>query len=185
MDDSVIVERTVKVWDPLVRVFHWSLVTSFAVAWVTAEEWDGVHEWAGYIAGALIAFRIVWGIAGPRYARFTQFVRGPQTVIGFLGDMLHGRERRYIGHNPAGAAMIVGLIVMMAITATTGWMQTLDAYHHVRWVHAVHALCANAMLVMVCIHVGGVLFASLRHRENLVRAMVFGRKRAPEADDIA
>lgn len=178
-------ESTVKVWDPIVRVFHWSLVTSFFVAWLTAEEWDTVHEWAGYIAGGLVVFRILWGLVGTRYARFTQFVRAPRAVSGFLLDMLRGREKRYIGHNPAGGAMIVALIVMVAATALTGWMLTLDAYRHVRWVHGIHESFANLMLVMVGIHIAGVLFASLRHRENLVRAMIHGRKRAPEPTDIA
>ena len=171
-------DRTVKVWDPLVRVFHWSLVASFAFAWVTAEDWARPHEWAGYAAAALIGVRILWGVIGPKYARFSQFVRSLRSAI-------NGSERRYLGHNPAGGMMIVALILATAATALTGWMTTLPAYHGAEWVEEAHELMANLMLVLVLLHVAGVILAGFRHRENLVRAMIVGRKRAPEAADIA
>jgi cytochrome b len=177
-------DQTVKVWDPLVRVFHWSLVASFAVALVTADEWEGLHEWAGYAAAALIGFRIVWGLVGPKYARFSQFVRSPGAVADYLRSLVSGRERRYLGHNPAGGVMIVALILATTATALTGWMTTLPAYHGAEWVEEGHEVMANLMLVMVLLHVAGVVLAGLRHRENLVRAMIVGRKRAPEAADV-
>lgn len=176
---------SIKVWDPLVRLFHWSLAISFAVAWLTADEWKDLHEWAGYAAGALIAFRILWGLVGPKYARFSNFVRSPATVLRYLGAMIRGREARYIGHNPVGGVMIVALILGMAGTALTGWMYTLDAFWGVEWVEETHETLATLMLVLVLVHIGGVIFASLRHNENLARAMVVGRKRAPEAADVA
>ncbi|WP_422022339.1 cytochrome b/b6 domain-containing protein [Pyruvatibacter mobilis] len=178
-------ERTVKVWDPLVRLFHWSLVVSFAVAWLTADEWDVLHEWAGYAAAALIGFRLLWGLAGPRYARFRQFIRPPHAALDYIRASIRGDEPRYVGHNPAGAMMIVGLIVAMAGTALTGWMYTLDAFWGVEWVEETHELLANLMLIMVGVHVAGVILASLRHKENLVRAMINGRKRAPKTSDMA
>ncbi|MBN1237973.1 MAG: cytochrome b/b6 domain-containing protein [Gammaproteobacteria bacterium] len=178
-------EPSIKVWDPLVRLFHWSLAVSFAVAWLTAEDWRDLHEWAGYAAAALIAFRIVWGLVGPSYARFGSFLRSPVTVARYLGDMARGRERRYIGHNPVGGVMIIALIVGLAATALTGWMYTLDAFWGVEWVEETHEVLANVMLALVLIHIAGVAFASLRHRENLVRAMLVGRKRAPGRADIA
>lgn len=178
-------ERTIKVWDPLVRVFHWSLVGSFAIAWLTADEWKSLHHWAGYAAGSLIAFRLVWGLVGPRYARFSQFVRSPSTVLHYVRSMIGGRETRYIGHNPPGGLMIVALILAMGGTALTGWMFTTDAFWGVGWVEETHETLATLMLAMVLVHIGGVILASLRHKENLVRAMVVGRKRAPRASDIA
>jgi len=178
-------EKTVKVWDPFVRLFHWSLVVSFAIAWLTAEQWDDLHEWAGYAAAALIGFRLVWGLVGPRYARFTQFIRTPRKTWDYVRASIRGNEARYLGHNPAGAMMIVGLIVAMAGTALTGWMYTLDAFWGVEWVEETHELLANLMLIMVGVHVAGVILASLRHKENLVRAMINGRKRAPGTSDIA
>lgn len=112
----------VRVWDPLVRVFHWGLVAAFATAWLTADELQPVHEFAGYTVAGLVAFRLVWGLVGSRYARFAQFLKGPGETLAYLGDMTRGRERRYLGHNPAGAAMIVALLVTLAGTAFTGWL---------------------------------------------------------------
>ena len=174
---------TVKIWDPLVRVFHWSLVASFAIAWLSAEEWGDLHEWAGYSAGALIAFRLVWGLVGSRYARFTQFVRSPLTAAAYLRDIVTGRERRYLGHNPAGGLMILALISCMAGLCLTGWLSTTDAFWGVDWVEEIHEALANVLLALVILHVGGVIMAGFRHQENLVRAMVTGRKRAPQAGD--
>ena len=175
----------VRIWDPLVRVFHWSLVASFAIAWISAEEWNDLHQWAGYAAGALIGFRLLWGLVGTRYARFAQFVRAPGTVIAYLKDILTGRERRYLGHNPAGGMMIVALMLCMAALCVTGWLYTTDAFWGEEWVEETHELLANLLLALVGLHVAGVLVAGFRHRENLVRAMVTGRKRAPGTGDIA
>ena len=174
----------VRVWDPLVRVFHWCLVASFAIAWLSADEWDDLHIWAGYAAAALIAFRLVWGLVGTRYARFVQFVRSPGTVAAYLRDILTGRERRYLGHNPAGGLMILALISCMAALCLTGWLYTTDAFWGVEWVEETHEALANTLLALVGLHVAGVIIAGLRHRENLVRAMLTGRKRAPGPQDV-
>jgi len=112
----------VRVWDPLVRIFHWGLVAAFATAWFSADGLQLVHEVAGYTVAGLVAFRLVWGFAGSRYARFAQFLKGPGDTLVYLGDMARGRERRYLGHNPAGAAMIVALLVTLSGTAFTGWL---------------------------------------------------------------
>jgi len=178
-------DGTVKVWDPAVRLFHWSLVAAFAIAWLTGDEWDKVHEIAGYVILGLIAFRLFWGIVGTRYARFRQFVHGPQAVGDYLRATLEGREKRYIGHNPAGGAMVVALLVALAATGLSGWMTTLDMFWGSEWVEEIHEVFANLMLLLVGLHVAGVLFASLRHGENLVRAMVNGRKRHAASGDIA
>ncbi len=174
-----------RVWDLAVRLFHWSLVASFAVAWISAEEWQDLHLWAGYAAAALVAFRLVWGLAGTRYARFRQFVRRPRVVVAYLREFLSGREARYLGHNPAGGAMILALLLALAGLCLTGWLYTTDAYWGVEWVEETHELLANLLLALVGLHVLGVLLASLRHRENLVRAMVTGRKRPAGPDDLA
>ena len=174
-----------RVWDPLVRIFHWSLVASFAVAWFTPRVAADIHHWAGYVAGALVFMRLLWGVLGTPYARFSQFVRHPKSVVGYLRAILSGREARYIGHNPAGGMMVLALMSLMAVTAFTGWMMTTDAYFGEDWVENVHGLSADGLLVLVFIHVGGVVLASVRHRENLVRAMITGRKREAGAEDIA
>lgn len=205
----------VRVWDPLVRLFHWGLVAAFATAWLTAEELQPVHEIAGYAVAGLVAFRLVWGLVGSRYARFAQFVKGPGETLAYLGDMMRGRERRYLGHNPAGAAMIVAMLVTLAGTAFTGWLMEdearlamlpsmpaivapawADDHGHERGEYRrrgkvegplkeVHETLANLTLLLAALHVGGVVLASVRHHENLARAMVTGDKRAPGPGDIA
>jgi cytochrome b len=176
---------TVRIWDPFVRVFHWSLVASFALAWLTGDEIKSLHIWAGYAAGALIMLRLVWGVVGTRYARFAQFIRSPVTVAAYLRDVITGREARYLGHNPVGGLMIVALIAAMSVVCVTGWMQTTDAGWGVEWVEEAHEAMASAMLGLVGLHVLGVVVTSLRHRENLVRAMLTGRKRSPAIGDVA
>lgn len=170
-------DPTVRVWDPLVRLFHWSLVAAIAVAWI-AEEGEWLHRKAGYVALGLVGFRVVWGLIGPRHARFSDFLRGPFTALRYLMDEITGRARRHIGHNPAGGAMVIALILDVAATGFTGWLSTTDAYFGVDWVSETHEVLANLMLVLIGLHLAGVLLASLRHGENLARAMVTGRKRA-------
>jgi cytochrome b len=175
----------IRVWDPFVRAFHWALALSFAVAWASSESWERVHDAAGYAAGVLVGLRVVWGFVGPRYARFHQFVRSPGTVLDHLQAIGEGRERRYLGHNPAGGAMIVVLIATMAATAVSGWLMTTDAFWGSAALQHVHSALAHGALALVIVHLGGVALASLRHRENLVRAMVFGVKRPAEPGDVA
>lgn len=176
---------TIRVWDPLVRLFHWSLVVSFAIAWISADEWDDLHIWAGYAAAALVSFRILWGLVGSRYARFSQFVHAPRTVTAYLKDLMAGREARYLGHNPAGGAMILLLLASLAALCLTGWMYTLDAFWGEEWVEEIHEVLANLLLVLVGLHVAGVALASLKHHENLVRSMITGHKRFPAPGDNA
>jgi cytochrome b len=173
-----------RIWDPLVRIFHWGLAASFAVAWFTRHASGDVHHWAGYAAAALILVRLAWGFIGTPYARFSQFVRRPTIVARYLWDICTGREARYLGHNPAGGAMVLALMAAMFGTALTGYLMTTDALYGVDWVEHAHDLLGNGLLLLVLLHLGGVLLASIRHRENLVRAMISGLKRAPDAHDV-
>ena len=175
----------VKIWDPFVRLFHWSLVVTIATAWLTGDEVKIVHEPLGYIAAVLIALRVIWGFAGSHYARFTQFVPSLNTFSSYVSDIVTGKEKRYLGHNPAGAVMIMALIMVIAATALTGWLQTTDAYFGDENMEDIHELFANGLLVLVALHIGGVIVASLRHGENLARAMMTGRKRPAEQGDVA
>jgi cytochrome b len=180
MTDSRTQAPTVRVWDPFVRIFHWSQAALIAAAWLTADDWKAVHERVGYTIAALVALRLVWGVIGTRHARFADFVRGPRAVLGYLADLARGRERRYLGHNPAGGAMIVALLATVAVTTLTGWLQTTDAFWGDELMEDIHKGAATLILVLVAFHLGGVLYESLRHRENLVAAMIHGRKRLPE-----
>ncbi len=167
----------VKVWDPLVRIFHWSLVTFFTISWLTAEELDRVHEWTGWVVLGLVGFRLVWGLIGPRTARFSTFVRGPRATLAYLKDMAAGRAKRYLGHNPAGGAMIVILLAALVATVLTGWLSTTDALWGREWVEELHEGVANLTLALIGLHIAGVILSSLLHRENLVKAMITGYKR--------
>jgi cytochrome b len=170
----------VRVWDPLVRLFHWSLVTCFALAWLS-EPGERLHEVAGYVVLALIAVRVVWGFVGSRYARFRSFVPAPRELLGYLRRMVAARAERHHGHNPAGGAMIVALLAMLALTAGSGWLMITDRFWGVGWVEQLHDVAAWVTLALVGAHVAGVVVSSLAHRENLVRAMITGRKRAEPA----
>ncbi len=169
--------QTIRVWDPFVRLFHWTLVAGIAAEWITSDGWGKVHEWIGYGIIALVTARIAWGFIGSHHARFANFLRGPVETLGYLRRILQGQAERHIGHNPAGAAMIVALLASIALVCLTGWMMTTDAYFGVDWVEQVHEAGAWGMLVLVALHVAGVVHASLHHRENLVKAMFTGRKR--------
>ena len=175
----------IRVWDPFVRAFHWALAASFMVAWVSSENWEGLHDASGYVAGGLVALRFLWGFVGPRYARFAQFVRPPKTVIDYLLAIRDGSERRYIGHNPAGGAMIVVLLAAMAATAFSGWLLTIDAFWGSSVLQHVHSALAHGVLALMILHLAGVALASLRHHENLVRSMVVGMKRPAGPGDVA
>ena len=169
---------TARVWDPLVRLFHWSLVAGFTTAYVTADEIQRIHELAGYTIAGLLVLRILWGFVGTPHARFSDFVRPPGEVASFLLDSLRLKARRFIGHNPAGGAMVLALIATLGGACVTGYMMTTDAFWGIGWVEDLHEVLANGTLALVFLHLAGVLLASFEHRENLVRAMVTGRKRA-------
>lgn len=176
---------TVRVWDPLVRIFHWSLVGLFTFAFLTGDEWQKPHEVAGYIIAGLIGFRVLWGFVGSRHARFASFIYRPSTVAGFIGDTIRMKARRYLGHNPAGGAMVIALLLVLAAISLSGFLMTTDAYWGVEWVEELHEASAFAAVGLIGLHVGGVIVAGFEHGENLVRAMVTGRKRAPGPNDIA
>lgn len=168
---------TLRVWDPFVRLFHWSLVALFAVAFVTGEEIERLHEWAGYGVAALVAMRVVWGFVGPRYARFSDFVKGPRAVWTFLKQSARLEAPRYLGHNPAGGAMVVTLLVVLAALCGTGIAMTVAGYAGSKPLEEIHEALANIALGLVVVHVLGVALASWEYGENLARAMVTGRKR--------
>lgn len=167
------------VWDLPVRLFHWLLAAAFTGAMLTAESerLRVTHVRLGYAIAGLVLFRIVWGFAGSRHARFSSWVTGPSAVWRYLRAVPTARPEHHVGHNPAGAAVMLGLLGLGLTTGLTGWL----GYEELagEWVTEVHELSAYAMLTLVGTHVAGVLLASLRHRENLVVAMVTGWKRGP------
>ena len=203
----------VMVWDPLVRIGHWALVAAFAIAYLSAEEESGgpalLHVWGGYAVGAIVVLRVFWGFVGSRHARFSDFAYGPFAALRYLFDLLRGQARRYLGHSPAGAAMVFLLLASLAATVGTGLVAygdlgmgplaggavTTRAYANgdenggaakreaeekESALGELHDARANITLGLVILHILGVGLTSLVHRENLAAAMVNGRKRAED-----
>jgi cytochrome b len=194
----------IPVWDRIVRIGHWLIAGGFLVAYLTEDDLLTVHVWAGYLVGAVVCLRIVWGFIGSKHARFSDFFYTPQQALRYLNDLVRRRAKRYLGHSPAGAVMAYALLV--AILATTfsgllvyaydkreGPLAGVIAKQYVGmtdeqrdrasesmedfW-QETHEVLANLTLALVVLHIGGVALSSLAHRENLVRAMVTGRKRS-------
>jgi len=180
----------IRVWDPFIRFFHWSLVTAFTIAYFTEDDLITVHSWAGYLILILLSIRFIWGFIGTPYARFTNFVYSPKNIVQFLKDTLRLSAKRYLGHNPAGGTMVILLMLSLLIMTTSGivllgaeeqsgpvahWFSSSGSI----WediMEEVHEFFANFTLFLVFIHVAGVLVESLIHKENLVSAMITGFK---------
>jgi len=180
----------VRTWDLLIRLFHWTLVAAFFAAYLSEDDWMSLHLLAGYTVLGLLLFRIVWGVIGTRHARFTNFVCSPARTLAYLKDALAFRARRYPGHNPAGAAMIITMLFSLFATVLTG----LALYGYAEFsgplaglmggiperlggsLEDVHEFLANFTVLLVLLHVAGVILTSLQHRENLVRSMFTGIK---------
>jgi cytochrome b len=177
----------VYVWDQFIRIFHWSLVVAFTVAYLVEEPLT-VHVWAGYVVGILILARVIWGFLGSDHARFSDFAYSPAEVLSYLHSMITSRAKRYLGHSPGGAAMVFALLVFLAATVITGLivyggeqqggpLAGMFSKETGETVEEAHELFANITLALVFFHLVGVAFASFGHRENLVRAMITGYKR--------
>ncbi len=170
----------VKVWDPLVRLFHWSLAGLVLFAFISGEDWGGsAHVNAGYAVLALIGVRIVWGFIGAKHARFSDFIYGPKAIAAHLGDLLRLQPKRSLGHNPLGGAMILVLLGALIATCVTGYLMPPGAGEESEnWLSELHEALASGTLALAGLHVAGVIFSSLVQGENLVLAMITGRKRA-------
>jgi cytochrome b len=179
----------VYVWDLFVRIFHWTLVVAFTVAYLVEDDPLIVHVWAGYVVGILVLARVTWGFVGSPHARFSDFVYAPSTAFRYVRDLVMFRGgHRYLGHSPGGGYMVVLLLVFLAATVATGLViyggeqqsgplagmfteATGEAVEE--W----HEVIANVTLGLIFIHIAAVVLASFANRENLVRAMMTGYKR--------
>lgn len=205
---------SVLVWDILVRIFHWSLVGSFAVAYITAEQEGVWHIYAGYTVLGLITFRLVWGFIGTPYARFRQFLYAPKTLVEYLRSLREPQPKHYLGHNPAGGWMIIALLLCLFVISFSGLklyaieegkgplagnpsMPIITAAQadddeyddddekHDDEKHAqeefwedIHEFVSHFTLFLIFLHITGVVVASRLHGENLVKAMITGKKSA-------
>jgi len=168
--------QRILVWDLPTRIFHWALAISFAGAFLTAESerYRDIHVMLGYTMLSLVAFRLLWGFIGTRYARFSSFSFKPREVVDYLRSLLSKQPQHHIGHNPAGSMAIFLLLGLALLAGTSGVL----LYQEVggEMFEELHEGAANFMLAVVVIHIAGVVASSVLHRENLARSMVTGYK---------
>lgn len=166
----------VPVWDWPLRMWHWALVVFVLIAWFTPSKYDSLHRLAGYVVIGLLVFRLGWGFLGTRYSRFRAVRARLRVAPAYLWGLRYGRSGRYMGLNPAGAAMMVALLSLLAISTITGAMQVTVRFFGVWWVEDTHAYSSDAVMVLVGLHVIGTILMSIVQRENLIWAMFTGRK---------
>ena len=166
----------VKVWDPFVRIFHWSLVTCIVLNQFVLEAGETAHEWTGYTASALVLLRLVWGFVGSRHARFADFFPTPQRLGRHLQALRRGEQPHYDGHNPLGALMMLALMVLVLSLGLTGWLQTTDAYWGEEWLMELHEWLANGLLLAAGLHAAAAIVMGHLERTRLIRAMITGHK---------
>jgi cytochrome b len=169
--------RTIAVWDLPLRLWHWALAICVLAAWFTPTVYDRLHRIVGYTVLGLLAFRLVWGFLGSRYSRFRMVGVRLRAAPGYLWNLRRGMTGRYIGLNPAGTLMLVALLASLAVSTITGVMSVTVTFFGVWWVEDTHHYSSDAVIVLVVLHVVGVVLMGILQRENLIRAMITGRKR--------
>jgi len=200
-------QSSIKVWDPMIRIFHWSLVVFFTTAFLTGDEESILHAYAGYMVIGLVHFRILWGIVGTKHARFNDFIYRQSKVIQYLKDLARGTPRHYVGHNPAGGYMVILLLATLLLVTFSGLKtygiegngplavnteisvisSTKAAAEDVEsdgasregesfW-EDIHKASSNFMLALIALHILGIVIASRLHKENLIKAMITGKKK--------
>ncbi|MDD5322740.1 MAG: cytochrome b/b6 domain-containing protein [Methylococcales bacterium] len=178
----------IKVWDLPLRIFHWLLVAGFFVAYLTEDELLTIHVWAGYLVSGLLLFRLIWGFIGNEHARFSNFLCSPVKSVVYVKDVIALKSKRYIGHNPAGALMIMLLLISLLMTSITGFivygadqgagpLAIMAGSRYEKIWEEVHEFFANFTLLLVFVHIAGVAVESYIHRENLAKSMWHGYKK--------
>ena len=178
-------------WDLFVRVFHWTLVLSFAMAWFTGEfSVDDLHSWFGYLITLLIVGRFIWGFVGSMNARFKSFIYSPNETVAYLKSIVQNNPKHYASHNPAGAVMVFALLVVLAVMVGSGFIfEAWGEYEGPLWsmqvaisdacghlARSLHKFLPEVLLAMVGLHLLGVLVATIQHKENFVMSMINGQE---------
>ena len=177
MSERTPADRTVAVWDLPLRLWHWALAVSVLTAWFTPTVHDNLHRIVGYTVIGLLVFRLLWGFWGGRYSRFRVIGVRLRAAPSYLLNLRRGITGRYIGLNPAGTLMLVALLLSLGISAITGALSVTVPFFGVWWIEDTHAIASDVAIVLVVLHVVGVVLMSMLQRENLIRAMITGRKR--------
>ncbi len=176
--------REVAVWDPLVRLIHWSLALMILLNGAFVDDESKIHEWIGYVALGLVGLRLVWAVIGPQHARFLAFPPSPARAVRHVKAMLAGDRSVHLSHNPLGALMAYNIWGSVIVISVTGFMMTTLPFFGVDWVEEVHEGVFNWLVFSIVLHVAGVAFDTWRSGVNLFRAMVNGRKTIPEGRDV-
>ena len=171
--------QRIKVWDPLVRLFHWSLVLAFAANALVIDDDSKLHQWVGYGIIGLVLLRILWGFAGSHYARFASFPPSLKGAREQLIDIATHRSRVHVGHTPLGAWMIYNLLLALLVLCLSGYLMTTDLFWGVEWPEEVHEVAVTWTEVSVVLHILAVIHESRRTGVNLPRAMIRGYKDIP------
>ena len=176
--------QRIKVWDPLVRIFHWTVALGTIANLTVLKHMEDPHIYVGYVMVAALLIRLGWGFVSKGHARFSAFVPGPKALVSYGGALVARREPRYIGHTPAGAMMMLLLMLLVAAMGATGWMMGSDQFWGEPWVEELHEVIANIIIGAAFLHVAAAIVESIRHRENLPLSMITGYKRAASESDI-
>ena len=177
----------VSTWDPFLRIFHWSLLLFFSIAYWLEGAWPQLHSHAGYTVVLLVIFRLVWGVVGPEHARFRSFMASPTAAWHYLRKLVRRQAKAHTGHDPAGAWMILALLALLSTTAVSGLLLfAMEGSGPLvvlpvaalpgGTLEFIHGLAADVTLALVAVHVAGVTLASFAHRQNLIAAMITGKK---------
>ncbi len=190
--------QRILIWDAPTRLFHWSLALSFLGAWLSTESdrWLSIHVFLGYLMMSLIGFRVIWGLLGTHYARFSSFWYGPRAAWAYLRTVLNGTAARHIGHNPSGSLAIYLLLLLTLVVGFSGYftlgteeqqglLAGATSLLQSRMFKKLHELSAMLMLLLVFGHLAGVVVESVLHRENLARSMITGTKLAQADAPVA
>lgn len=176
--------QVIPVWDPLVRLIHWSLVTTIILNGFVTDDESKLHEYVGYAALALVILRLVWGLVGPRHARFTAFPPNPFAALRHIRDTVSRRTALHLSHNPLGALMVYNIWGTVLVLCATGIMMGTLRFFGVDWVKEVHEAAFNWLVISVVLHLLGVVADSRMTGVSLVRAMIDGRKRVPAGRNV-
>jgi cytochrome b len=167
---------SVRVWDPFVRIVHWSVAVLIAIDLLNDAGANPWHRYFGYVAGALVLLRLAWGFFAPPHARLSAMAESARTLMSYIADLRTGSHRFYAGHNPAGACMAFTLWTLLLLIVITGWMLQLDAFWGDELLQTAHAVAAYVLAALAVVHVSGALVTSAVTRTNLVKAMITGEK---------
>ena len=191
LSNSEFSANKIYIWDPLVRIFHWTLVLAFSVAFISEDDYIAIHSWSGYTILSFLTIRVFWGVVGTKHALFSDFVFSKIEIIQFIKNTLSLKAKRYLGHNPAGGAMVILLMISLLITACSGLVifaieenqgPLVFLFSTANFLGAdiaenLHEFFADFTLFLIVVHIFGVIVESIIHKENLIKSMFTGNKR--------